>query len=78
MSNAKSNCLPLTANHNLDRKFSGNDIILHNVHYTEATSSLTYAMVCTMPDIAYSISVLKLIYDETGILECYKRGFQVY
>lgn len=58
MSYAKTNSLPLAANHNLDRKFCKNDSILHNISYAEAIDSLMYVMVCTRPDLTYAISVL--------------------
>jgi hypothetical protein len=50
---------------------------MSHVPYASAVGSLMYAMVCTKPNIAYAVGVLRRIYVKTreGALDNIKKGF---
>lgn len=49
---------PITASHHLDKKIDDNNKILTTIPYAEAVGSLIFSMICTRPNLAYSISIL--------------------
>lgn len=57
MSIPKSNTLSLIFSHNLDNREINDGEILTNITYVEVVGSNMYSMVCTKPDLAYSISI---------------------
>ena len=68
MSTAKSIDTPSAANIHLSTAFAPKSAkeYMSRVPYASAVGSLTYAMVCTRPDLAHAVSVVSRFMGEPG------------